>query len=242
MEADLFGSRGNRVRLEAESVKKLVATPSDPGPATMLAWANEYSRAFRGLTRFLTAHRPRICPFERLVDAVPPRSNLLDIGCGNGLFLYLLVRAGRLGEGRGVEIRSDAANAGNAALRGLGIREASISVGGGPADWPQRQFDVVSMIDVVHHVPRDRQRATLTAACAVVRRGGLLIYKDMATEPAWAAWANRLHDLVLARQWIHYLPIADVDAVAGDCGMRILEGDAVRLGWYAHDLRVFRRE
>jgi 2-polyprenyl-3-methyl-5-hydroxy-6-metoxy-1,4-benzoquinol methylase len=208
----------------------------------MLAWAGEYSRAFLGLPRFLTAHRPRICPFERLVDAVPAQSSVLDIGCGNGLLLYLLARAGRLREGIGVDIRRDAIDAGNAALRGFGVDHASLRVAGEPASWPRQAFDVVAMIDVMHHVPPERQRETLAAACAMVRPSGLLVYKDMARSPAWAAWANRAHDLLLARQWINYLPIAEVESGAVGSNMRLVRGDSVRLGWYAHELRIFRRE
>lgn len=213
-----------------------------PDSSTTLAWAGEYSRAFRGLPRFLTAHRPRICPFERLVDAVPAQSSVLDIGCGNGLLLYLLARAGRLREGIGVDIRQDAIDAGNAALRGFGVDQASLRVAGEPAGWPRQAFDAVAMIDVMHHVPPERQRETLAAACAMVRPSGLLVYKDMARSPAWAAWANRAHDLLLARQWIHYLPIAEVESVAAGSKLRLAHGESVRLGWYAHELRVFRRE
>jgi 2-polyprenyl-3-methyl-5-hydroxy-6-metoxy-1,4-benzoquinol methylase len=218
------------------------AAPDRPDASTTLAWAGEYSRAFRGLPRLLTAHRPRICPFERLVDAIPAQSSVLDIGCGNGLLLYLLARAGRLREGIGVDIRRDAIDAGNAALRGFGVDQASLRVAGEPASWPRQAFDAVAMIDVMHHVPPERQRETLAAACAMVRPSGLLVYKDMARSPAWAAWANRAHDLLLARQWIHYLPIAEVESGAAGTNMRLLRSDSVRLGWYAHELRVFRRE
>jgi len=210
--------------------------------STMIAWAGEYSRAFRGLPRFVTAHRPRICPFERVVDAVPAQSSVLDIGCGNGLLLYLLARAGRLREGVGVDIRQDAIDTGNAALRGFGIDQASLRAAGEPANWPRQTFDTVAMIDVMHHVPQERQRATLAAACAMVRSSGLLVYKDMARSPAWAAWANRAHDLLLAREWIHYLPIAEVDAAAAGSKMRLVRSESTLLGWYAHELRVFRRE
>lgn len=207
----------------------------------MLARAREYSTAFRGSMRALTALRPRICPFERLVEAVPERSKVLDIGCGTGLFLYLLLRAGRLEEGHGVDPNREAVNAGNGALRAFGFEQISLGKADGPNEWPQRRFDVVSMIDVVHHLPRDRQRALLTAACAAVRPGGLLIYKDMGSTPLWAAWANRLHDLVLAGQWIHYLPIVEVESGAIASGLQVVHRDAIRRGWYAHELRLLRR-
>ena len=67
------------------------------------------------------------------------------------------------------------------------------------------------------------------AACDRVRLGGLLIYKDTASAPAWAAWVNRLHDLVLARQWIHYAPIADVEAIAGRAARRAQRWGTARL-------------
>jgi SAM-dependent methyltransferase len=210
--------------------------------SAMLVWASEYATAFQGIERLLTAYRPHVCPFERLVDAVPARANVLDIGCGNGLFLFMLARAGRLDQGCGVDIRDGAVNAGNAALRGFGIEGALLRVAGGPNGWPRQTFDTVSMIDVMHHLPPGRQHSTLAAACALVRPGGLLVYKDMATAPLWAAWANRLHDLALAQQWIHYLPIGDIETVAAGCGMRPIHGAALRLGWYAHELRFFRRE
>src|SRR6266576_3469231 len=74
----------------------------------------------------------------------------------------------------------------------------------------------VSMIDVMHHVPPSFQKEFLLTACRHVRPSGLLIYKDMCRRPRWRAAANRLHDLVLARQWINYLPISQVELWAGE--------------------------
>ena len=207
----------------------------------VLAWARDYAQRFRGTMRLLTAHRPRICPFERLATIVPQRSSVLDIGCGNGLFLYLLFRAGRLAEGQGVDVRTEATSAGNAALQAEGASRITLTVAG-RAQWPDRRFDVVAMIDVMHHVAIDERLGMLASAFDRVAPGGLLVYKDMAATPSWAAWMNRLHDLALARQWVHYLPSQVVEEAATRRGFTIEQADAFRLGWYAHELRVFRRD
>ena len=68
-------------------------------------------------------------------------------------------------------------------------------------DWPSGPFDIVSVIDVMHHVPTIAQRTVIERAASRLKPGGLLVYKDMVERPRWRAWKNRLHDLVLARQW-----------------------------------------
>ncbi len=74
--------------------------------------------------------------------------------------------------------------------------------------WPEGEFDVVCMIDVLHHVDPASQLHVLTLAASRVRRGGILLYKDMAMEPRWCAWWNQAHDLILARQWVHLVPFS----------------------------------
>ena len=70
------------------------------------------------------------------------------------------------------------------------------------AAWPEGEFDVVSMIDLLHHVDPASQFHVLTLAASKVRPGGILLYKDMAMEPRWCAWCNQAHDLIMARQWV----------------------------------------
>jgi SAM-dependent methyltransferase len=78
--------------------------------------AAEYVAQFRGLERFFNAYRPNICPFEALVDAVPNASEVFDIGCGTGLFLYILRAEGKLSKGIGLDIDADRLSKGRGAL------------------------------------------------------------------------------------------------------------------------------
>ena len=63
----------------------------------------------------------------------------------------------------------------------------------------------------------------------------------MAERPRWRALANRLHDLVMARQWIHYLPIERVLAVAQAQGLTVVRRQHTACGCYQHELAVLGR-
>jgi 2-polyprenyl-3-methyl-5-hydroxy-6-metoxy-1,4-benzoquinol methylase len=106
--------------------------------------------------------------------------------------------------------------------------------------WIQEKFDVVALIDVMHHVPPASQRQLLQLTAEHMKPGGLLLYKDMVNRPFWRATSNRLHDLILARQLIHYAPITNIEAWAADFGLVLIEGKTINRLWYGHELRVFR--
>ncbi|CAN5827538.1 hypothetical protein BH11PLA1_BH11PLA1_01030 [soil metagenome] len=210
------------------------------------------------LFRTLQHLRPFICPFEELLPHVPAGGSVLDVGCGGGLWLHLMARLGIISRGVGfdssakaVALATDAAGrmSGNGARTGRGesklgaMKEAELQFIqlDARAPWPRGEFDVVSIIDVIHHVPPEAQRRVIDDAAGRVAPGGVLIYKDMCRRPRWRAGLNRLHDLVMARQWIHYCAIEEVEAWAVEAGLRVERAAFLPRWWYGHELRVFRR-
>jgi 2-polyprenyl-3-methyl-5-hydroxy-6-metoxy-1,4-benzoquinol methylase len=190
--------------------------------------------------RKLQHWRPRICPFHRLLSHVPQHATILDVGCGSGLFLGLLAKSGRNIRGTGFDVSGDAIAVAREMAEGSGgqLEFLRLDV---DEPWPPGTFDVVSIIDVMHHVPPERQREVLKTAAAHVALGGILLYKDMCRQPRWRATANRLHDLLLARQWIHYLPIERVEGWAAEEGLSLEHSERINMLWYGHELRVFRK-
>jgi 2-polyprenyl-3-methyl-5-hydroxy-6-metoxy-1,4-benzoquinol methylase len=198
--------------------------------------------------RLLQRWRVAICPLDAVVDEVPRGSRVLDVGCGGGLLLGVLHQTGRLREGVGFDVSAPAIEV----AQRMAARVRSGDRAAAPPllefhrcraedDWPSGAFDVVTIVDVLHHVDPARQRAFFERAASRVRPGGLLVYKDMAPRPRWRAWANRLHDLVMARQWIHEVDARDAESWARACGFAVSRAERINRLWYAHDLRVFTK-
>ena len=208
--------------------------------------AEEAYREAPRLDRSRAQLRPFYCPLEELLERIPPRSDVLDIGCGLGVFVVALIASGRAQTAIGVDLDPAAIETANAAAtmvksrfpdRRLDFQVASVV-----DDWPRGPFDVVSMIDVMHHLPVHLQRACFSAAAARVRPGGAFIYKDMCRSPWWRALANRATDLVVSRQWIHYVPARAIERWGADERLSLIErADFVRWAIYGHELFVFRK-
>lgn len=173
--------------------------------------------------------------------AVPNQSTVLDVGCGNGLLLNVLADAGRIGLSQGVDISGPAVGVAVAAAGRVPVERRPAFAARPPESLlPAEVFDVVLLVDVMHHVPPAVQDDFLVRVGGCVRPGGLLVYKDMCRRPLWRAAMNRLHDCVVARQWIHYYPIERVGPTLGG-GFELVRSTDRRMLWYGHELRVLRR-
>src|SRR5579864_4790992 len=197
------------------------------------------------LTRKFQHWRPYICPFEKLVGYINDGSRVLDIGCGAGLLLSLATGMRKEFEGvgfdssrRAIGVAKDMAARASALFPKARLSFERI---GNYDGWPKETFDVVFLIDVLHHVHAASQHEFLLQAISRVKPGGLLVYKDMCIRPRWKAQANRLHDLVLAGEHITYLPIETAEQWALGGGLEVVVSEEFPRLWYGHELRVFKR-
>ncbi len=192
------------------------------------------------LTRAMQRLRPRICPFDELLVLVPGGASGLDVGCGAGLFLGLLAHDRRIGSGLGFDADAGAIAVASR-LRLLEPAKVRFERRDAAGEWPDGKWDVVSLIDVLHHVPVASQREVVERAAARVARGGILLCKDIAPRPRWRAFANRVHDLVLARQWVHHVSGAAIAGWAEAVGLVREQHRRIDRWWYAHEIVVLRR-
>lgn len=197
--------------------------------------------------RLLALARTYICPMQPLLVEVPQNATVLDIGCGNGLFLSLLSISDKIANSVGVDYNSKVVkNAQRIVSKLLAEKHDMLSVNfylaKNPSNWPNNLFSFVSMIDVLHHISSEAQQDFFIAATQRVCPGGLLLYKDMCMRPLWRALGNRLHDLILAKQVIHYVPIDIIKKWAHSCGLQLEKEAYYSRFIYGHEKLVFKRK
>lgn len=174
-----------------------------------------YAEEPRG-TRLHTRIRWRSCPFEAVAEVVPRTGRVLEIGCGHGLFSTLLALESLDREVVGTDVDGDKIQAAERAAAGLDNLTFAPAA---PGELPEGSWDAICIVDVLYLIDRDGERALLEAAAERLRPGGVLVVKEMATEPAWKfrwmALQERLSVQILGITEGHELTFATPDEIAG---------------------------
>ncbi len=184
--------------------------------------------------------RPAIAPFHEILPEVPTGASVLDVGCGGGLLLMLLAAERHISLGVGFDASARAISFAKHAANqnGFSLRFETRKAGDG---WPEGLYDVVSIVDVLHHIPRPDQKAVLQQAVKRLLPGGKLILKDMTERPRWRVCASKLHDLVLAKQWIEIPRRQDILSFTHELGLELNHEKTTNMLWYGHQLYLFHK-
>jgi 2-polyprenyl-3-methyl-5-hydroxy-6-metoxy-1,4-benzoquinol methylase len=149
------------------------------------------------------------------------RGRILSVGCGFGVVeRYMAMRNPDI-EVVGYELESTrvaAAGATQAAAPRVTVREADVTrlgdVGG---------FDAALAMDVFHHLEPAGQTRLAEALARLVRPGGSVLVKDIATAPRWQHLFNAAHDRLAVGELTHCRSPQEMSALLVGAGLR-LEG------------------
>lgn len=209
------------------------------------ALANYLFKKSPFLKRTIQRLRPYICPFDEIIEFVPEKSDVLDIGCGCGSLIGMLASFKILRCAAGLDTDPGAIAEANLMAKSISqkvncqnIEFFNLSLN--EFAKTDRKFSVVLMIDVIHHIHPEKQKEFINLATRFLRPNGLLIYKDMCQKPLWKAFANRIHDLIMAKQWIHYLPIEKAIELVLDQNFKLVKRKVYTNLCYGHELCIFK--
>jgi SAM-dependent methyltransferase len=201
-----------------------------------------YADYARESALYLKTFRKRLALVSRWL---PERARILDVGCAAGYFLRVMQQAGH--DVHGVELSQAIAVE---AVKALGADRVHIGLLDDAVvamDYQPRSFDLVTMWDVVEHVPEPQP--VLRKLRELVKPGGRLLLETQNVASRWARllgsrWHHYKHDEHL----YHFTPDT-IRRLLGDCGFRVLEigsayagkyvsfgflaERAARLGWFA---------
>jgi SAM-dependent methyltransferase len=134
-----------------------------------------YGDASWGFRAFL-AHRWWHASLPRVERAVPETADVLDIGCGDGVFANLVGLRGPRRRVLGLE--KNEAKAARAAGRLSNVAVRTIDA----LQAEHGRHDTVTLIDVLHHLGSFREQETLLDVVAgVLPPGGTLVLKEVST-------------------------------------------------------------
>jgi len=140
----------------------------------------------RPLIRYL------LCPFEFLIEAVPKHGTVLDVGCGDGLFLSLLHGDGHVEERLLVGIDPAENKIANAKqVNGKAIEFVCAEIG----SMRSESVDCISVVDVLYLLPLDRWDGFLQHCVRCLKPGGRLVIKEVHDRPRWKRQIAYLQEL-----------------------------------------------
>ena len=132
--------------------------------------------------QFYVALRLLTAPLLATERLGPKRGEILDLGCGFGLFAVLMHIRSSARSVHGIDLvprRVDVARQIEPNGSGLDFFAADAR------SFPERRFRRIVLIDLLHHVPFDAQDELLEGVGESLTSGGILAVKDLETGPFW---------------------------------------------------------
>ncbi|HLY45161.1 MAG TPA: class I SAM-dependent methyltransferase [Stellaceae bacterium] len=200
----------------------------------LLRQLREAAQEINGLAALKIWFRPLVCPLHVVLNEIPAGARLFDIGCGSGSFLFLAVRLRQAAVAHGYDVSACsigfanqvARRTPNMAVRCLGANEFP-DLGG---------YDVITVIDVLHHIAPADQRGFLHRIYETIDPGAKLVLLDINGDHRIRATCNLAHDLVLNREWVHATRPAIVASELFEAGASVEHPILIKSLWYSHYL------
>jgi len=125
--------------------------------------------------------RPKLLSVMDLL--LPDEGRILDVGCGFGLFAAYFGQTHPRRSIVGVDPNARRVALAKNVVRGMGAERFDFRVGDIRTAPLEESFAAAYILDVMHHIPEDDQRPVLARLRSLLWPGGVLVMKDITTEP-----------------------------------------------------------
>jgi 2-polyprenyl-3-methyl-5-hydroxy-6-metoxy-1,4-benzoquinol methylase len=165
--------------------------------------------------------RPKILSVMDLL--LTDEGRILDVGCGFGLFAAYFGQTQPRRRIVGVDPSARRIGIARDVAGKLGLHEHAFVVGDVRDAALEGPFDAAYVLDVMHHLPTDDQRRVLERLRSLLAPGGMLLLKDITTEPRsgllFTAALDRL--MVGPREPLAYRHHREWGAMLTDLGFKV---------------------
>lgn len=183
--------------------------------------------------------RKVVCPMDEVCNYVPLGSSVFDLGCGTGAMLLELIDTREARAVGGCEVSLSLLDTARRAVAGkLGNAGSFIEAKSPPEDIGR--FDCVTLVDVLHHIPKSEQSAYIGQVAANMKPGAMLLLKDIDAASV-LVWFNRLHDALFAGNGFQEISFECAKSYIVDSGLNVESTSRVRRLWYPHYFVLARK-
>lgn len=190
--------------------------------------------------RYKIIYRPFITPFVDLLKLIPVKSNVFDIGCGNGALLNLVYQTKDPQKIAGIEISKKLVDNANELLNKVidnqleFHQKVRIQQYDGTHLPSLKAYDVILLVDVIHHIPKRHLDAFFILLKQQMKPGATLILKDIdAGKPIWVLF-NKLHDFIVSQEIGNEISNKNAQLKLQEAGFNIISSTYKRMLWYPH--------
>ena len=174
--------------------------------------------------------RPLILPIDKILEYIPPRASILDIGCGKGL---LTKHIKNFEYYTGVDLAANPREAGNNIKF---VKDDCLTY----LNNDLSNYNTFLVIDLIHHIPVKQQLIFLKTLINSLKSGDILIIKDINPRNLILKFWNSFHDFVMSRQIIRYLDFNKFEKNIED-KIKILDHFHSRILLYDHYFLVLKK-
>jgi len=171
---------------------------------------NIYSGSFISTHQYITTiFRPFYAPISEIIEWVPINAKVLDIGSGTGLLLFLLQDVIGIDKSYGFDINEKSINIAKLVNPYKHIKFKNSN----NMNNILKDINIVTMIDVLHHVPQKEKIPFLLNILNQIPRGSQIIIKDLDPLPRWMAIANRITDYFSTNSKVSYISSNEIGQI-----------------------------
>ena len=190
-------------------------------------------RNLKGLAHLKTVYRPVICPFDQLLDLIPPDKKVFDLGCGSGSLLSLINEFSKPRQLGGIEVSQNLVDNARQLLSASKVPVSINFYDGLTIPDEISEYDVITLIDVFHHIPKQIQVSFFDQLYKKMKEGSMLVFKDIdGSSPL--VYVNKLHDMLLAGEIGNEWSAKKAAEMLRNCGFECSEISYRRMLVYPH--------
>jgi 2-polyprenyl-3-methyl-5-hydroxy-6-metoxy-1,4-benzoquinol methylase len=197
------------------------------------------------LTKLYLRTKLRICPFLLMEEFFPKTGKMVDLGCGNGLFSFILKLGSPSREIVGFDLDEKKINVARAIQKAFtGIQFEVRNIVG--MRYPEA--DVLTLIDVLYLIPFAKQEEILEKCSGTLKAGGWLILKDMDTKPRWKYGWNIFQETLAVKiigftlgEKFYFRSREDYSNLLTSLGFQVKAVSLDKGYWYPHILYICQK-